>query len=126
MTSKPWDWESTLDSNAAEDRSLSNSSQKQWRWEIAAPELPSKGMIPFPDSEPVKARPGHELPLVGFTRHGEQGPQLPPPPAHVNVAIATMLIISPWGRGNPPSSIMGKLPHPLEKFKAGQRAWYQV
>ena len=118
MTCKPWDWKSTLDSNAAEDRSLSDSSQKQQRCEIAAPELPSRGIIPFSDSEHVKSRPGHKLPLVGFTRHGEQGPQPLLSTAPINVAIPTMLTISPWGRGDPPASILVKLPYPLWKSRA--------
>ena len=63
-------------------------------------------MVPFPDGEPVKVGPRHALPLVEFTRHGEQGPDPPLPTAHVNITIPTMLMASPRGRGDPPASIM--------------------
>ena len=31
--------------------------------------------------------------------------------------------LPPWGKGDPPASIMGKLPCPLRKSKPGQRSW---
>ena len=83
-------------------------------------------MVPFPDSEPVDVSPGHILPLVGFTKVGEQGPDPPLLTAHIDISVPMMLIPSPWGRGDPPASIMGKLPCPLGKTKPRQRAWHQV
>ena len=54
----------------------------------------------FPESEPIDVGPGHILPLVGFTKVGEQGPNPPLPTAHVDTTIPKMLTISPWGRGD--------------------------
>ena len=53
----------------------------------------------------------------------EQGPDPPLPTAHVNVTVPTASTASPLGKGDPPASIMGRLPCPLGKTKPGQRSW---
>ena len=79
-------------------------------------------MIPPPNSMLVDVGPGHVLPLVGHTKFGEEGPNFPLPKGIVK-PMPTCSTPSLLGKGDPPASIMGKLPHPLGKSKPGQRSW---
>ena len=63
--------------SASVEQSLSKISRKQRRREHAAPKLPTRGMIAPPDNTPVDVSPGHILPLVGYTKFGEEGPDFP-------------------------------------------------
>ena len=113
-------WESNSYSDISEQL-LSKASRKQWRCDHAAPELPTGGMIPFSDTTPVDSGIGHILPLIGFTKVGKEGPDPPLPTAHMDAMVPMMSTIPPWGKGDSPTSITGKLPHPLGKYKPRQR-----
>ena len=79
-------------------------------------------MIQLPESAPVDIGPGHVLPLIGHTKFGEEGPDLPLPTGIVK-PMPTGSTLPPWGKGDPPASITEKLPHLLGKFKPSQRSW---
>ena len=98
-------WESATDSDVTENTSLSRSSWKQWRHDYATPELLTSKIVPFPNIAPMDIGPGHILPLAGFTKVGEQGPDPPLPTAHVNTIILMISTLSQWGRGDPHTSI---------------------
>ena len=66
---------------------------------------PAGGMIPLPDAPPMDVGPRNVLSLIGHTKFGKEGPNMP----------------LPMGKGGPPASIMGKLPHLLSKTQ--QRSW---
>ena len=79
-------------------------------------------MIPFPKATPVDISPGHVLPLIGCaTKFREEGPDLLETRIIEPMPMGSTL--PPWGKGDPPASIMGKLPHPLGKSKPSQRSW---
>ena len=105
------EWVSVSDSDTAE-HTLSKGSRKQWRCDHAAPELPAEGMIPFSDTTPMDVSLGHVLPLIGHTKFGKEGPDLPLPMGIVKPMLIE-LMLPLWGKGDPPASITGKLPHPL-------------
>ena len=79
-------------------------------------------MIPPPNSMSMDIGLGHVLPLVGHTKFGEEGPNLPLPKGIIE-PIPMGLTLSPWGKGDPPASITGNLPCPLGKSKPRQRSW---
>ena len=79
-------------------------------------------MIPFPKSAPMAVGLGHVLPLIGHTKFGEEGPNVPLPTGIVK-PMPMRLMLPPWGKGDPPVSIIGKLSHPLVKSKPRQRSW---
>ena len=108
------EWESDSDS-ASVEQLLSKNSRKRWRRKQAAPELPTGGMITPPNKPPMDVGPGHILPLVGYTKFGEEGPDLPLPKGIVEPI--------PMGLTLPPASVTGKLPCLLGKSKPGQRSW---
>ena len=58
------EWDSELDSDTAE-KLLSKGSRKQQRCDHTAPELPARGMIPFPNAPPMDVGPGNVLSLIG-------------------------------------------------------------
>ena len=97
ITCKFHEWESSSDSDVAEEWALSKLSHKQWKHKITIPEITSRGMIPFPDSNPTKLGLSVELPIPGL--------------------LLSILSPSQWGREDPTTSITGKLPHPLGKSK---------
>ena len=78
-------------------------------------------MIPTPNAPPVNVGPGNVLPLIGHTIFGEEGPNMPLPMGIIQPM--SRLMLPPWGKGDPPASIMGKLPHLPGKSKPGQRSW---
>ena len=79
-------------------------------------------MIAPPDNTPMDIGPGHILPLVGYTKFGEEGPDFPLPKEIVEpIPMDSTLPLG--GRGDPPASVMGKLPCPLGKSKPRQRSW---
>ena len=80
------------------------------------------GMIPPPDSMPVDISLGHVLPLIGHTKFDEEGPNFPLPKGIVG-PMPTGSTLPPWGKGDPPALVMGKLPCPLGKSKPRQRSW---
>ena len=88
--------------------------------------LQNWGMVPFPNSEPMGVNPGHILPLIGFTKVGEKGPEPPLPTILINVAVPMTFFSLGEGGGDSFASIMGKLPHPLGKTKPRQSVWHQV
>ena len=67
--------------------------------------------------------PGHILPLVSFTKVGEHGPDLSLLTAYVDATIPMTSTVSPWGKEDPPASIMGRLSLLLGKTKPRQRSW---
>ena len=72
------EWESEWDSDTVE-QILSKGSRKEWRHKHTAPELPARGMIPFSNTNPMDIGLGHVLPLIGHTKFGKEGPDLPLP-----------------------------------------------
>ena len=70
--------------------------------------------------------PRNILPLIGFTGIGKEGPEGLDPPLPTTIIEPTVpvaLMLPQWGKGDPPTSITGKLPHPLVKSKPKQRSW---
>ena len=101
---------------------LNKNTRKQWRHEHAASKLPTRGTISLPTSTPVDIGLRHVLPLIGHTKFDEEGPDLPLPTGIVE-PMPMGLTLPPWRKGDPPASIMGKLPHLLGKTKPRQRTW---
>ena len=84
-------------------------------------DVPPRGMIEFPDAEPMEVVPHTVPPPVG----SEQQALETTVPAATVVPLST-LAPSLWGKGDPPASITGKWPHPLGKTKTGLQLWHQV
>ena len=79
-------------------------------------------MIPFSESTPMDVGPRHVLLLIGHTKFGKEGLDLLLPIGIVDpMPMGSTLPL--WGKGDPPASIMGKLPHLLGKSKPSQRSW---
>ena len=91
------EWESKLDFDTAE---WCKGSRKKQRCKHAAPELPA----------------------IGCTKFGEEGPNMPLLTGIVE-PMPTGSMLPLWGKGDLTASIIGKLPHPLGKSKPGQRSW---
>ena len=82
--------------------------------------MPYGGMV-FPDTEPEEMDPSMELPPVG----SEQKAPDTTVPITTSVPPSTLAPLL-WGKGDPPTSIMGKWPCLLRKTKTGLRPWHQV
>ena len=110
-----------MDSEMAE-KTLSKSSRKRRCRDTGPPDVEPGGLTELPDAEPIKLGLHTVLPPVGSEMQATTEPaattEAVPPP--------TTLVPSPWGKGDPPASIMGKWPRPLGKTKTGQRPWHQV
>ena len=63
-TCKWCEWESATDSDIAE-QTLSKTSRKRWRHNTGAPDFPPRGMVEFPNAEPMEVGPHMVLPPVG-------------------------------------------------------------
>ena len=113
------EWESTSDSDIAE-QTLSKSLRKQRCHDTRVPDVPPGGLPEFPDTEPMELGPHTVLPPVGSVAQAVPEPVVPA----ATVMPPSTLAPSLWGKGDPLASIMGKLPCPLGKTKAGQHLWH--
>ena len=96
------EWESATDSDIAEQM-LSKTSRKRWCCDTGMPDIPPRGMIEFPDAEPMEVGPHTVLPPVGSE---QQAPET----TVLTVTVLPLSTLAPllWGKGDPPASITGK------------------
>ena len=104
MTHEWHEWESTSDSDIAE-QTLSKSSRKQWHHNTGAPDVPSGDLPELPDTEPVELGPHTVLPPVGSVEQAVPEPAVPT----VTVMPPSTLAPSLWGEGRTPSIHHGEM-----------------
>ena len=119
-THKWREWESATDFDIAE-QTLSKTSRKRQCHDTGMLDVPPRGMVEFPNTEPMEVGPHMMLPSVGS---GHQAPETMVPTT--TIMSPSTLAPSLWGKGDPPASITRKWPHPLGKTKTGLWPWRQV
>ena len=98
------EWESAMDYDIAEQM-LRKTSRKRQCHNTGVLDVPRRGMIEFPNAEPMEVGSHMVLPPVGSE---QQAPE-------TMVPTVTIMVPSLWGKGDPPASVMGKWPVHLGK-----------